>query len=145
VASADANTLDDYEEGTWTPTLNFSGGSTGIVYDTVRSGRYTKVGRIVTVSFSINLTNKGSSTGSANVSGLPFPSYNNGGTFPAYAGTMVGESGMASMPTGTYCMAWSDSSLYLRSNGAAANTALTQTTNFTNTSAIYGTVTYEVT
>jgi hypothetical protein len=144
VASAGANTLDDYEEGTWTPTLNFSGGTTGIVYGTVRSGRYTKVGRIVTVSFSINLTNKGSSIGDANVSGLPFPSYNNGGTFPAYAGTVVGESGMASMPTGTYCLAWSDSSLYLRSNGATANVGLSQATNFTNTSAIYGTVVYEV-
>jgi hypothetical protein len=143
-ASSDANTLDDYEEGTWTPTLNFNGGTTGITYAAVRSGRYTKVGRIVTVSFAIILTSKGSSTGNANISGLPFASFNNGGACPAYVGTLVGEDGMTLMPTGTYCMAWSDSSLYLRSNGASSFSALSNTT-FTNTSAIYGTITYEVT
>jgi hypothetical protein len=143
-ASSDANTLDDYEEGTWTPTLNFAGGTTGITYGTVRSGRYTKVGRIVTVSFSIILTSKGSSTGGANISGLPFASFNNSSANPAYAGQLLGESNMTLMPTGTYCMPWSDSSLYLRVNGATEYTAITNT-NFTNTSSIYGSVTYEVT
>jgi hypothetical protein len=143
-ASSDANTLDDYEEGTWTPTLNFAGGTTGITYASVRFGRYTKVGRIVTVGFCIILSSKGSSTGNANISGLPFPAFNNSGFNPAYAGTLVGEDGMSSMPTGTYCLAWSDSSLYLRSNGAVSFSPLTNT-NFTNTSTIYGTITYEVT
>jgi hypothetical protein len=143
-ASSNANTLDDYEEGTWTPTLNFAGGTTGITYAAVRSGRYTKVGRIVTVSFAIILTSKGSSTGNANISGLPFASFNNGGACPAYAGTLAIEDGMSSMPTGTYCMPWSDSSLYLRVNGGTTYTAITDTT-FTNTSAIYGSLTYEVT
>ena len=143
-ASSDANTLDDYEEGTWTPTLNFTGGTTGITYASVRFGRYTKVGRIVTVGFCIILSSKGSSTGNANISGLPFPAFNNSGFNPAYAGTLVGEDGMSSMPTGTYCLAWSDSSLYLRSNGAVSFSPLTNT-NFTNTSTIYGTITYEVT
>ena len=32
--TAAANTLDDYEEGTWTPVLSFGGGSTGITYNT---------------------------------------------------------------------------------------------------------------
>jgi len=143
-ASSDANTLDDYEEGSWTPTLNFTGGTTGITYASVRFGRYTKVGRIVTVGFCIILSSKGSSTGNANISGLPFPAFNNSGFNPAYAGTLVGEDGMSSMPTGTYCLAWSDSSLYLRSNGAVSFSPLTNT-NFTNTSTIYGTITYEVT
>jgi hypothetical protein len=49
VASSDANTLDDYEEGTFTPTVTSVGG-TGIVYtpDATDSGRYTKIGRLVT-------------------------------------------------------------------------------------------------
>jgi hypothetical protein len=141
-ASADANTLDDYEEGTWTPALNFSGGNTSLTYN-IRSGRYTKVGRIVTVAFSIVLTNKGSSSGFANISGLPFPSLVFSGSYPLYAGTLVGESGMSSMPSGTYCLAWSDSSLYLRLNGSTGFSNVTDS-NFTNTSVVYGTVTYEV-
>lgn len=50
-ASADANTLDDYEEGTWTPTLTSFGG-TGLS----ASGTYIKVGRIVTIFVSITGT-----------------------------------------------------------------------------------------
>jgi len=53
-ASADANTLDDYEEGTWTPTLNFDIGGTGIVYGT-RQGTYTKIGRVVTIAYYIEI------------------------------------------------------------------------------------------
>jgi hypothetical protein len=71
VTSADANTLDDYEEGTWTPALTFGGGSTGITYS-VQLGRYTKIGRIVHVQFRITLSAKGSSTGAAVLNGLPF-------------------------------------------------------------------------
>lgn len=72
--STDANTLDDYEEGTWTPTLTFGGGSTGITYSATRSGRYTKIGRLVNVQAEVVLTNKGSSTGLAALTGLPFAS-----------------------------------------------------------------------
>ena len=66
-----ANKLDDYEEGTWTPTLSFGGGTTGIVYGT-QSAKYTKIGNVVNFSFRMYMTNKGSSTGHARVNGLPF-------------------------------------------------------------------------
>ena len=46
-ASSDANTLDDYEEGTWTPYL--SSDSTGAFTMSTQFGRYTKVGNMVTV------------------------------------------------------------------------------------------------
>ena len=78
-ASSDANTLDDYEEGTWTPVLAFGGSSTGITYDTSDRGVYTKVGNIVTVFVRMVLTSKGSASGSALVTGLPFTS--KGGNF----------------------------------------------------------------
>jgi hypothetical protein len=71
VASADANTLDDYEEGTWTIGLTFGGGSTGITTN-ANIGRYTKIGRQVTVIGLFSLTSKGSSTGIAEITGLPF-------------------------------------------------------------------------
>jgi hypothetical protein len=64
-ASTDANTLDDYEEGTWTPSL---GGTA--TYD-LQSGTYTKIGKVVTINGAIRPTSLG--TGSANtLSGLPF-------------------------------------------------------------------------
>lgn len=71
VASADANTLDDYEEGTWTPVLNFGGATTGITY-TIQQGSYTKIGRFVFFMLAITLSSKGSATGSATITGLPF-------------------------------------------------------------------------
>ena len=73
VAATDANTLDDYEEGTWTPVLRFGGGTTGITYNaSYTKGTYTKIGNTVFVRASFELTNKGSSTGSATLAGLPF-------------------------------------------------------------------------
>jgi hypothetical protein len=69
--TAAANALDDYEEGTWTPNLRFGSGTTGITYS-FQEGRYTKVGNLVTITFSILLSNKGSSSGTANITGMPF-------------------------------------------------------------------------
>lgn len=69
--TAAANALDDYEEGTWTPAIDFGGSSTGIVYST-QSARYTKIGRLVVVVWRIYLSNKGSASGHAHVSGFPY-------------------------------------------------------------------------
>ena len=74
-ASSDANTLDDYEEGTFTPSINFGGGTTGITG--TFAGFYTKTGNQVFVTILINLSNKGSSTGSFYIAGLPFTSNSN--------------------------------------------------------------------
>jgi hypothetical protein len=66
-ASSDANTLDDYEEGTWTPAL--TGGSPTY---TVQAGWYTKIGNVVTVWGAIVITAKSASATEAGVQGLPF-------------------------------------------------------------------------
>jgi hypothetical protein len=72
VASADANTLDDYEEGTWTPSMVGSGGSSGQTYGT-RAGRYVKIGKFVFVKCSITLSTAGTNSGSyAFITGFPF-------------------------------------------------------------------------
>jgi hypothetical protein len=66
--------LADYEEGTWTPTL--TGGTTnptGLSFSGGATGKYTKVGRLVTVSMyfgAITWTTPG--TGVFFISGLPF-------------------------------------------------------------------------
>jgi hypothetical protein len=62
--------LNDYEEGTFTPVLKFSGATTGITYST-QTGKYTKVGRLVTAYLQIALSSKGSASGSAEIYGLP--------------------------------------------------------------------------
>jgi hypothetical protein len=72
VPSADANTLDDYEEGTWTPSLAGSvSDPTGVTYDG-RAGFYTKVGRLVTVNCSLGFTTYTGGSGAFRISGLPF-------------------------------------------------------------------------
>lgn len=83
-ASTDANTLDDYEEGTFTPSVTFGGGSTGITYDAVRRiGTYTRIGNKVFYFIHIQLTSKGSSTGGALITGLPFTSTGTDAYVPA--------------------------------------------------------------
>jgi len=67
-ASSDANTLDDYEEGTFSPAPTPSSGSFGGV---TSDGRYTKVGRLVTVSVNILITSVGTATGIINYQ-VPF-------------------------------------------------------------------------
>lgn len=69
-ATSNANTLDDYEEGTWTPALKFGGNAVDIAYDT-QSGYYTKIGRVVNYAVHLDLSSKGSSTGAATID-LPF-------------------------------------------------------------------------
>jgi hypothetical protein len=69
--TAAANALDDYEEGTWTMGVAFGGASVGVT-TSANTGTYTKIGRQVTVNGYIELTSKGSSTGSARITGLPF-------------------------------------------------------------------------
>jgi hypothetical protein len=69
--TAAANALDDYEEGTWTMGVAFGGASVGVTY-AANTGTYTKIGRQVTVNGYLFLSNKGSSTGSAGITGLPF-------------------------------------------------------------------------
>jgi len=62
---AAANTLDDYEEGTWTPTTN--GDATGSL--SAAQGRYVKVGQQVTVWAQFDV---GSSFSNNSIGGLPF-------------------------------------------------------------------------
>lgn len=70
--SADANTLDDYEEGTWTPVVT---ASSGTITSYTSSGVYTKVGRLVYINGLITITNTGTATNQyVNYSGLPYPS-----------------------------------------------------------------------
>jgi hypothetical protein len=73
VANSGANVLDDYEEGTFTGGFSFGGSATGIAYNR-QVGIYTKIGDLVFVQGYVSLTSKGSQTGNAALTGLPFTS-----------------------------------------------------------------------
>jgi hypothetical protein len=70
-ASTDANTLDDYEEGTWTATLT---GSTAAptVPVTSTTAIYTKIGRSVQLNLNFDNVSVVGATGDALVTGVPF-------------------------------------------------------------------------
>ncbi len=66
-ASSDANTLDDYEEGTFTPVLASGGNTYGF-----QIGKYVKVGKAVTIIGSINVSSRTTSANIFAIGGLPF-------------------------------------------------------------------------
>jgi hypothetical protein len=68
VAASNANTLDDYEEGTWTPTVG------GTATYTEREGNYVKIGRLVYARCSMTVSSIGSGS-TTTISGLPFTCY----------------------------------------------------------------------
>jgi hypothetical protein len=69
-ASSNANTLDDYEEGTWT--VGLTAGTSGTITAFSASGSYTKIGRQVTVSGFITIASVSSPVGLLRMTGLPF-------------------------------------------------------------------------
>lgn len=76
-ASADANTLDDYEEGPWTPAYVCDG--MGVSY-VAQHGNYTKIGDQVNFRFALTTSaTNGTNTGSLSISGLPYPAGTNKG------------------------------------------------------------------
>jgi hypothetical protein len=80
--TAAANALDDYEEGTWTMGVSFGGASVDVTTSS-NTGTYTKIGRQVTVNGYLALSSKGSSTGIAIITGLPFALANTNGNYSA--------------------------------------------------------------
>lgn len=65
VPSSDPNTLDDYEEGTWTPAKG-----AGATF-TSATGRYTKIGNLVTATFAVVFPTE-TLAGNVSITGLPF-------------------------------------------------------------------------
>ena len=134
--SGSANTLDDYEEGTFTPTLTFGGGSVGITYLN-QTGKYTKIGNTVSISITIILSNKGSSTGTALITSLPFavtqePAYSVYVQSVSFADMLVLNS-----DAGT--------NINLREASNAGTTTLLNDTNFANDSMVRVSGTYILT
>lgn len=82
IASADDNTLDDYEQGVWTVGVTFGGNSASMTFvPNGRVGHYTRIGNRVILGCYLSLANKGTSTGNAVLTGLPFPSSSTTNTY----------------------------------------------------------------
>jgi hypothetical protein len=70
-----ANTLDDYEEGTWTPVLVSDAAAAAY---TSQTGVYTKIGRMVYINCQVRMSDVGSFAGATTqINGLPFTSASN--------------------------------------------------------------------
>lgn len=136
-ASSDANTLDDYEEGTWTPT--YGGNST---YTSNQYGIYTKIGNIVTVHFDVTVNTIGTGDGSV-LRGFPFQSGNSmpqGGTITYY------QSANVSIVSFLIYMIGNASYAYFVGNGSASSSSQNNGGVFvTNGTRVAGTVTYRTT
>jgi hypothetical protein len=70
-ASSNANTLDDYEEGTWT--VGLTAETSGTITTSTQTGTYVKIGRQVTVSGFITVASVSSPVGLLRMTGLPIP------------------------------------------------------------------------
>jgi hypothetical protein len=70
-ASTDANTLDDYEEGTWTPTVR-GAGTAGTYTTTNVTARYIKIGANVTAWAYIEFSAATGGSAYMQIQGLPF-------------------------------------------------------------------------
>jgi hypothetical protein len=141
-ASTNANTLDDYEEGTWTPGIGGNGGESGQTYS-IQTGRYVKVGKMVVAWGRVTLSNKGTLTSFIEITGLPFSSANNAniygaGLVPYWASltTAVVHMGIAVNVSSTRA------ALYATTAAATAAGTLA-TADLTNTTDIIFSVTYD--
>ena len=67
-----SQTLDDYEEGTWSPTFGASTSAPTCTYSPTPVGNYTKIGRLVHVSCKIDATGRSGGSGAWLIAGLPF-------------------------------------------------------------------------
>jgi len=70
--TADANALDDYEEGTFTPSITYETSDDGNKVYTTQSASYTKIGRVVHCNITIILSNRGTGSGRLVINNLPF-------------------------------------------------------------------------
>jgi hypothetical protein len=76
VLSTDPNTLDDYEEGTWTPSIDGTTTSPSSVTYSTRVGYYRKIGSLVFISCAIQPGTVTGGSGNLRFTGLPFVSAN---------------------------------------------------------------------
>jgi len=139
-ASSNANTLDDYEEGTWTAGFTIGGSTTGITYNR-QYGFYTKIGRLVYVNGYVSLTNKGVQSGAVVMTGLPFAC--NSSTGSSVSGSMViAQTNFANDTDIGFLLTESGTTIALSDTATGAATTAMDESNLENNTAIQFSMTY---
>jgi len=130
-----------YETGTWTPSITFGGGSTGIGYS-AQEGVYTRIGNTCFVAGVVTLSSVGSDTGTARLAGLPFLNHNmtatSYGSSSVVAFDMTGLTSVANLLNED-----NQPNAILYDSGATGGTAVTNG-NFTSTSSLRFSMTYQI-
>lgn len=144
-ASAGANTLDDYEEGTWTPVLGGSGGTSGQTYDGATNGTYVKIGKQVTAVFRIVLTAKGTITTNAQVQGLPFTIENSASYLPPLVISYWNNLNANKVFVGGFGVPNTTAATIYGIGAAAAGLTVFATADIANTTELIGVITYRAT
>jgi hypothetical protein len=144
VTSADANTLDDYEEGTFTPTLIDASNNQPSAYG-IRTASYTKIGNIVTIQIYLAVTTMGGTiSGAVSIGNMPFTASS---TTNAYQGVSVGYWGTMATNLvfvgGFFNFGQTKISLY-RTTAAATSMTTMQASDWTSSSDIMVACTYRV-
>lgn len=134
-------TLSNYDIGSWTPALKFGGATTGITYAT-QVGTYTRIGLLVIATATITLSNKGSATGAATITGLPFTSLSNASSV-LYTGSVYWRSMAANGYSVMALLVDNTSTILLYVSTASANSAAMTDANFGNSSELAITLMYE--
>jgi hypothetical protein len=112
-----ANLLDDYEEGTWTPTIRGSVTSGTYTY-VANEGAYTKVGRMVSLSFYItNISVSSAGSGYIQIIGLPFEKRSTHFPSGACALSDIDMNSSTTWATAEFISASATSILYVRTHG----------------------------
>jgi len=136
------NLLNDYEVGTWTPRLRGSASEPGTL--TTGTGTYTKIGRLVTVTWQFSSVSTTGYSGTLSIDQITFSP-----TLSFMSGGDVMFNLMATFPTGTsniscYLTSSSNSILFYGSESQAGWTALTHNAGSSGRYSI-GSLTYETT
>ena len=138
--TAAANALDDYEEGTWTPSLGGSGGDPTATYSSA-IGKYTKIGNTVHLEYQLINTAFSGGSGNLHLDTLPFASssgyYHGVGFQPHGGGLSNGGSGFR----GIFINANSNFAYIVKAN---SDSAVHQVTDVSATFHWFGSLTYEV-
>jgi hypothetical protein len=140
-ASTDANTLDDYEEGTWTPNIGRTGSNPTVTY-TSQVGRYIKVGRLVYISGTLNWSaNTGGAGAGWLIFNLPFTVANDSNANYSQI-SIIDQSNITYQTSGTYLGCYTSINttyLYLISagNGLTSNNITLNNTGYIYFSGCY--------
>jgi len=131
-SNTDSNTLDDYEEGTWTPAINNGSsdlGTSGIV------ATYTKIGRTVYAEFQIQRNDSSSDTNFFKLAGLPFTSING----PRLAGQAWIDNSSGDIKCFMYLGSSSTSASFKKTGDNDSSVSINE---FSNSRYVYGALVY---